>query len=263
MLNDFDDKLFRELVNAIFDFGFEEKDTAETPLVQIAMKLIKPQILRDWEKYSTRCEQLRNNGAKGGRPKKENQMVSEKPIGFEKTNRFSENQMVSDDEEKPNGYIYNNDNINNNDNDNVNDNIEIIKDTKVSSSEAPINYGEIIDFFNEQVRGKGISSCIKLTDKRRKAVSARLREFGKEKVFLAIQKACESSFLNGRNDRNFHADFDFVFNANKMARILEGKYDDETGRTDYRDNDLWSRTEGYADVARGFRDESVNGEVRR
>lgn len=82
----------------------------------------------------------------------------------------------------------------------------------------------IVDFYNQTVKGTSVSKCIRLTDKRRKAIIARVREYGIDSVYEAITMVANSSFCNGSNNRNWTADFDFVFNVNNMAKILEGKY---------------------------------------
>lgn len=83
---------------------------------------------------------------------------------------------------------------------------------------------DVVEFYNKTVKGTALSRCVKLTDKRRKAITARVRQFGAGMVFKAIKDAAASDFCNGANNRNWTADFDFVFNQNKMANILEGKY---------------------------------------
>ena len=97
----------------------------------------------------------------------------------------------------------------------------------VATDSANVNYIEFIAFYNQSVEGRNMPQCVKLTEKRKAAIRARLNEFGKEKVFEAITKCAQSNFCNGQNNRNWRADFDFVFNANKMTCILEGKYDNE------------------------------------
>lgn len=49
------------------------------------------------------------------------------------------------------------------------------------------------------------------------------------RVFESLFKKSEaSSFMNGNNDRNWKADFDWmVKNNNNFAKILEGKYDND------------------------------------
>lgn len=89
-----------------------------------------------------------------------------------------------------------------------------------------VRYKEILDYYNRACSSCNLVRCVKLTDRRKDAIRARVKEFGLRHVFRAIDIASQSAFMNGHNDRNWKADFDFVFNANKMARILENKYTD-------------------------------------
>lgn len=115
-----------------------------------------------------------------------------------------------------------------------------------SDSEEKVNFTNIVAFYNNTVNGKNMPHCVKLTEKRKAAIRARLKEYGINKVYEAIQRCAASSFCNGHNERNWKADFDFVFNANKMARILEGKYDDETPLygNNRKDNDQRAQQQG-------------------
>lgn len=95
------------------------------------------------------------------------------------------------------------------------------------------DYKEIQEFYNRTIEGTNLPKCIKITENRKNAIRARMKEFGRENLFLAITKAAESAFLNGSNDRNWQANFDWVFNSQNMAKILECKYDNDkygTGR---------------------------------
>ena len=66
---------------------------------------------------------------------------------------------------------------------------------------------------------------MKVSDARERAVKARyssgytLEDF--EKLF---RLAGESRFLNGGNERNWRADFDWLVRDANMAKVLEGKY---------------------------------------
>lgn len=226
VLNDFDDKLYRELMEAIFDLGFNNEETACSPLVTVAMKLIKPQILRDWEKYEERSKRNKMNGIHGGRPKV--QENPENPVGYSETQKTHSVISVFEKPRKPTGAIINKKEEIKNEKEK-----EVLLESKDSlsvdtDSEDKIDYSEIIEFYNNSVKGSNVTACVKLTDKRKSAIRARLKEHGKEKVFEAITKVAQSSFCNGHNERNWKADIDFVFNANKMVRILEGKYDNTT-----------------------------------
>ena len=232
VLCDFDDKLYRELMEAIFDLALDNKETAKSPLVVVAMKLIKPQILRDWESYMKRCNRNKINGLQGGRPKTQNN--PENPLGFTETQKTHSVFSVI---EKPTGGIY----IKNKKEEIKNEKEEELLESKDSLSVATdsddkINYLDIVEFYNKSVKNKNMPVCIKLTEKRKAAIRARIKEYGADKVYEAIQRCVASSFCNGRNERNWKANFDFIFNANKMAWILEGKYDDSINHGTDRNN---------------------------
>ena len=110
--------------------------------------------------------------------------------------------------------------------------------TRVDSEEEENTrtYKRIVEFYNTAVRGKLMARCVKITEKRKQAIKARINEYGYDGVCEAIRRCCASSFCNGHNDRNWVADFDFVFNTNKMAKILEGKYDDINKKQNDRKN---------------------------
>ena len=62
------------------------------------------------------------------------------------------------------------------------------------------------------------------SDARKKLLAARLSEFGEEKLRLVFTLAGESDFLNGKNDKNWSADFDWILKPANFIKILENKY---------------------------------------
>ena len=89
----------------------------------------------------------------------------------------------------------------------------------------PVPYEAIKDFYNQVC--VSFPRCTTMSESRKKAIKARftsgytLEDF--KKVFV---KAEGSSFLKGRNDRNWTATFDWMIKDGNMAKILEGNYDD-------------------------------------
>lgn len=92
-------------------------------------------------------------------------------------------------------------------------------------SRPPVPYEAIKDFYNQVC--VSFPRCTAMSESRKKAIKARftsgytLEDF--KKVFV---KAEGSSFLKGRNDRNWTATFDWMIKDRNMAKILEGNYDD-------------------------------------
>lgn len=69
-----------------------------------------------------------------------------------------------------------------------------------------------------------------LSEARRKAIKARLSNgYTVESFKELFQKAEDSSFLKGQNDRNWQATFDWLIKDSNMAKVIDGNYSDERG----------------------------------
>jgi uncharacterized phage protein (TIGR02220 family) len=77
----------KALIDALYEFSETGKSVELPPSAQMAFMFISEQIKRDQDKYKAKCEKNRENGTKGGRPKKEN--IDGKTSGF--LNNHSEN----------------------------------------------------------------------------------------------------------------------------------------------------------------------------
>lgn len=64
-------------------------------------------------------------------------------------------------------------------------------------------------------------------DKRRKAILARLGTYTMEDLKTVFQNAEASSFLKGKNDRNWSANFDWLIAEKNIVKVLEGNYADK------------------------------------
>lgn len=108
------------------------------------------------------------------------------------------------------------------------------KDKDKDKEKEKINYQQIADLYNE--------ICISfprlrsLSDSRRKAIKARFNSGYTLEDFKAVFEAAEnSSFLKGKNDRNWSATFDWMLKDGNMAKILDGNYADKTKPTSKQD----------------------------
>lgn len=59
------------LFKAILDYASDGTETELGDATKMAFSFIKAQMDRDHEEYIAKCEKMRKNGAKGGRPKKQ------------------------------------------------------------------------------------------------------------------------------------------------------------------------------------------------
>ena len=91
-----------------------------------------------------------------------------------------------------------------------------------------IPYERIKDMYNELC--PSLHRCTKLSEARKKAIKARISSgYTIEDFERLFRKAEASSFLKGRNKQNWVASFDFLVRDEKMARTLDGEYDDNNG----------------------------------
>lgn len=96
--------------------------------------------------------------------------------------------------------------------------------TDRKSQDESIDFDKLMQIFNTMFRGR-LPAIIKMTDKRKAMVRARVKEYGKEKVMEAFQKAYDSDFCNGVNKNGWKATFDFIFTKSKFQNLIEGNYD--------------------------------------
>ena len=91
-----------------------------------------------------------------------------------------------------------------------------------------IPYERIKDMYNELC--PSLHRCTKLSEARKKAIKARISSgYTLEDFERLFRKAEASSFLRGKNRQNWVASFDFLVRDEKMARTLDGEYDDNNG----------------------------------
>lgn len=90
-----------------------------------------------------------------------------------------------------------------------------------------IDYKALVSHFNKKFSGI-LPQVMQITEKRRKAVKARIGEYSKNDVLKVFEKVFESSFLRGNNNRSWRADFDWIFRPSNFTKILEGGFDNNS-----------------------------------
>lgn len=66
-----------------------------------------------------------------------------------------------------------------------------------------------------------------LSETRKKAIRARLRNYSIDDFRKLFEKAEASAFLKGSNNRDWAANFDWLIKDGNMAKVLDGNYDDK------------------------------------
>lgn len=85
-----------------------------------------------------------------------------------------------------------------------------------------IDYQLIVDMYN--------NTCVSLprvtilSEKRKKAIRARLRIYSIDDLQRLFTKAQESNYLKGKNKNNWNADFDWLIQDANIAKVLDDKY---------------------------------------
>lgn len=79
--------------------------------------------------------------------------------------------------------------------------------------------------YNLAVARTNLPMLKKMTEAREGAAMARVKDYGLDAVLEVIQRAAESNFLNGDNDRGFTASFDWIMRPNNFPKVMEGNYD--------------------------------------
>lgn len=246
--------------NAIKKYVLYQEEPTENEVKYSIFGMIKKQIDRDLDKYINKCRRNSEN------IKKRWERRSQKPI--------QENTTVYDRIRPDTNYTDNN-NDNNNDNDiiiveldksNSMSEIEISDSNSLKEKESvkesvsqkqEINYSNLQDFFNLQMEKENaaISRIQVFTDKRKRAVNARCREYGKEAIFTVIVNASKSDFLNGRNNRNWIASFDWLFLPNNFTKVLEGNYDNKNNNNGYNNQ------QSFGTGNRGYESPAYKGKI--
>lgn len=186
---------------------FQYEKTKEKPeldaVSDMAFCFIRSQMERDQQAYEEKCELGRQNGIKGGRPRK-TQGFLENPTVFTETQKTQGKGKGKGEEE----YIK--------------------KDISNEISQKDrFPYKEITDLYNQICTD--LPACVKLSESRKKAIRARLSSgYTVEDFKTLFQKTKDSSFLAGRNNRNWIASFDWLIKDGNMAKVLEGTFDDRS-----------------------------------
>ena len=181
------------LFKSLFPYGKEEikPNFDESPALAMAFDILSMAIDRDKEKYVKRCEANRENGRKGGRPKKNQTDIEE----TEKTERLDLKPKKAD------------------------------KDMDKDMGRDSINYQQIADMYNDTC--VSFPRLTKLSDSRKKAIRARLKQYSVEDFQKLFEMAEKSSFLKGQNARDWSANFDWLIKDSNMAKVLDGNYADK------------------------------------
>lgn len=100
-----------------------------------------------------------------------------------------------------------------------------------------VNYQQVADMYNNTC--VSFPRLTKLSESRKKAIKARLKNYSISDFQKIFEMAEESDFLKGKNDRNWQANFDWLLKDANMAKVLDGNYQNRGGNSGSRIVDEW------------------------
>lgn len=228
------------LLMALLDYSESGKESELEGAALMAYSFIKAQMDRDAAKYAETVQKRREAGRQGGRPPKasestENQSEAKKANGFEE--KQNEAKKPDTDTNKDTDTVTDTD---------INNTPPKGGDAPTTKAPEPVPYSVIVSMYH--------SICVSypklrtISENRKKAIAARWREYKQnlETFKELFTRAEASSFLKGKSKSNWAADFNWLMNSENMAKVLEGKYDNDK-QEGGQSNGAYS---GYAEWAR-------------
>ena len=105
---------------------------------------------------------------------------------------------------------------------------EVLKKASLPSvttkKEIHTDYSALANYFNDLL-SPWLPKVNKIDGARRKAVDARIKEHGKDKVVEVLHIVAKSDFLTGRKEGiDWKCNFDWIFKKQNFEKILEGNY---------------------------------------
>ena len=187
-----------KLFKSLFPYGRESikpTDFEHSPALAMAFDVLSIAIDRGKERYTERCEKNRENISK--RWNKVN------------TNEYERIQAYTKDTNRD-----------------INRNRDRERNRERNRERDDIDYQLIADMYN----GTCVSfpRLTKLSEKRKKAIRARLNTYTVDDFKKLFELAEASSFLKGQNNRNWSATFDWLITDANMAKVLDGNYADSS-----------------------------------
>ena len=109
------------------------------------------------------------------------------------------------------------------------------------------DYQGVLDAYHECC--PSFPAVIKLTETRKRAIKARLKDYGLEEIKRAFCLAGQSDFLKGSS--GWQASFDWLMKPANMTKVLEGNYTNRASPAGGKSKSMWGEDDFVAKVIRG------------
>ena len=108
------------------------------------------------------------------------------------------------------------------------------------------DYQGVLDAYHECC--PSFPAVIKLTETRKRAIKARLKDYGLDEIKRAFSLAEQSDFLKGSS--GWQASFDWLMKPANMTKVLEGNYTNRASPNG-KSQSMWGEDDYIAKLARG------------
>ena len=109
------------------------------------------------------------------------------------------------------------------------------------------DYQGVLDAYHECC--PSFPAVIKLTETRKRAIKARLKDYGLDEIKRAFSLAGQSDFLKGSS--GWQASFDWLMKPANMTKVLEGNYTNRASPAGGKSKSMWGEDDYIAKLARG------------
>ena len=256
-----------EVFHAIIKYQNGEETNIKDPVIQAIFKMLKAQFEEDDNKWEKERQQRIDAGRKGGKAKPteykeclaEVSEVKECLAPLSKVKQTQANQAVMVEVE-------------------VEGNVEVEDSVDVKNILPPYSppkggeadsslrsesrqnidgysppkpertdYQGVLDAYHECC--PSFPAVIKLTETRKRAIKARLKDYGLDEIKRAFSLAGQSDFLKGSS--GWQASFDWLMKPANMTKVLEGNYANRASPTGGKSQSMWGEDDFVAKVIRG------------
>ena len=268
------------LMKAVCAFVRGNEVKIENPMISAVFTLIKAQIEENTEAYKAKCEKQAEYGRKGSAKRwgEKEKAIEEKSYPTENNSYpISENGYPIEKDSYPiseNGYPINCDRVEwHKDKDNDKDILPPYSPPKGGKADSSLrsesrenvsvytppktvrtDYQAVLDAFHASC--PSLPKVLKLSDSRKKAIKARLSDFGMDEIKRAFALTEQSDFLKGTNATGWQAGFDWLMKPANLTKVLEGNY--ENKHKAGKPGSMFGEDDYLAKVARG--EASIMGE---
>ena len=254
-----------EVFHAIIKYQNGEETNIKDPVIQGIFKMFKKQFEEDENKWGKERQQRIDAGRKGGKAKPNEYKeclaeVSEAKECLAPISKVKQTQANQAVEVEVEGNVEVEDSV---DVKNILPPYSPPKGGEADSSlrsESRQNIGDYTPPKPERTDYQGVldayheccpsfPAVIKLTETRKRAIKARLKDYGLDEIKRAFSLAGQSDFLKGSS--GWQASFDWLMKPANMTKVLEGNYTNRASPAGGKSKSMWGEDDFVAKVIRG------------